>query len=71
MESSSSFSSIHESMVRNGEPLLANSTKSFHPSGLFSGLPHHRLHFFVVDISRKTAHAMALNKGHHIVFQGR
>jgi hypothetical protein len=59
-----------------GQERRAGSFGQFHKilpslSRVFSRLPHHGLHFFVIDIARKTAHAMALDKGHHIVFQGR
>ena len=37
-------------------------------SSIIAGLPNNRLHFFVIDVPGKTADAMALNEGDHIVF---
>ena len=39
--------------------------------GIVPGLPHDGLHFLVVHVSGKAAHAMPFSEGHHVVFQGR
>ena len=56
-------------MRKGAAAALASSTKSFQLSGLSSGLPDHALHFFVVDVAVKAAHAVAFDEGDHVVFE--
>ena len=37
--------------------------------GIVFGLPDDALHFFVVDVAVKAAHAMAFDEGDHVVFE--